>query len=290
MTSALTTTAMIAWTFLLPSSRPQSVIEPSRYITPMPEHGPMPLIQRLATPIQTVMTLGLYLELAVLGGVSATPGAYAGWWLFEQTARWSPFLRTMAACCLVFAAYFSYAVFVIFVVGIFRRITFAGTPLGRYSYYSFKGYQWASYNALILLVRYTCIDFMRVTPFINLFHRLMGMKLGARVQINTAIIGDSNLIEIGDDTVIGGDVTLVAHAAEHGDLVTARVKIGSRVTVGLMAVVFPGVEIGDGAMIAANAILLKGTKVGPREIWGGVPAKKLGERGQKRAPPAAGAD
>ena len=26
----------------------------------------------------------------------------------------------------------------------------------------------SSYNALILLVRYTCINFMRVTPFINL--------------------------------------------------------------------------------------------------------------------------
>jgi acetyltransferase-like isoleucine patch superfamily enzyme len=138
--------------------------------------------------------------------------------------------------------------------------------------------QWASYNALILLVRYTCINFLRVTPLLPLFHRLMGMKVGARVQINTAVIGDSNLIEIGDDTVIGGDVTLVAHAAERGDLLTARVKIGSRVTVGLMAVIMPGVEIGDRAVIAANAVLKKGTKVGPGELWGGVPAVKLGAR------------
>jgi len=243
----------------------------------------MPLLQRIATPLQAVMTLGLYLELAVLGGIAATPGVYLSLRLYEHTASWSLLLRTGAGCVLLFASYFAYTLCVIFVVGAFRLLTFAGTPLGRFSYYSFKGYQWASYNALILLVRYTCIDFMRVTPFINLFHRLMGMKLGARVQINTAIIGDSNLIEIGDDTVIGGDVTLVGHAAEHGDLVTARVKIGHRVTVGLMAVIFPGVEIGDGAMIAANAIIPKGTKIGPREIWGGVPAKKLGERGQKRA-------
>jgi acetyltransferase-like isoleucine patch superfamily enzyme len=159
-----------------------------------------------------------------------------------------------------------------------HRVRLPGTPEGRYSYYSFKAFQWASYNALILLVRYTCINFMRVTPFINLFHRMMGMKLGKRVQINTAVIGDSNLITIGDDTVIGGDVTLIAHSAERGDLVAERVKIGSRVTVGLMAVVMPGCEIGDGAVIAANAILTKGTKVGAGEIWGGVPAKKLGEK------------
>jgi acetyltransferase-like isoleucine patch superfamily enzyme len=245
------------------------------------DSGKLPLLHRFATPVQVVLTLGLFVQLAVLGGLSAAPGAYFAWRAFAATESWTLFVRVVTGCCLFFGVYFAYTLCVIFVVGAFRTLTFAGTPLGKFSYYSFKGYQWASYNALILLVRYTCINFMRVTPFINLFHRLMGMKIGARVQINTAIIGDSNLIEIGDDSVIGGDVTLVAHAAEHGQLVTARVKIGSRVTLGLMAVVFPGVEIGDGAMIAANAILLKGTKVGPREIWGGVPAKKIGERGSK---------
>lgn len=108
------------------------------------------------------------------------------------------------------------------------------------------------------------------------------MRLGKRVQINTAVIGDSNLIEIGDDTVIGGDVTLIAHAAERGQLVAERVRIGNNVTVGLMAVIMPGCEIGDGAVIAANAVLQKGTKVGPGEIWGGVPARKLGQKGDKK--------
>ncbi len=238
----------------------------------------LPWLQRWATPLQVVLTLGLYVQLSVLGGLSATPGLWGLLELYGRSAGWAPVLRALALAVGLFAAYFTYAICVIFVVGAFRLLTRAGTPLGRYPYYSLKGYQWASYNALILLVRYTCINFMRVTPFINLFHRLMGMKLGHRVQINTAVIGDSNLIEIGDDTVIGGDVTLVAHAAERGDLVTAPVKIGSRVTVGLMAVIFPGVEIGDGAMIAANAILKKGTKVAAGEIWGGVPAAKLGER------------
>ena len=235
------------------------------------------------------MTLGLYAELAVLGGLGATPGAYLAWRGFVATEGWSPPARIAAGCCLLFGAYFLYALCVIFVVAAFRLITFAGTPIGRYPYYSFKGFQWASFNALILLVRYTCINFMRVTPFINLFHRMMGMKLGARVQINTAVIGDSNLIEVGDDTVIGGDVTLVAHSAERGQLVTDRVKIGSRVTVGLMAVIFPGVEIGDGAVIAPVAILPKGTKVGPGEVWGGVPATKLGERKKQSDAKAASA-
>jgi len=106
----------------------------------------------------------------------------------------------------------------------------------------------------------------------------MGMKCGARVQINTKVIADSNLIEIGDDTVIGGDVILVCHAAEAGELVLSPVTIGSRVTVGLMAVILPGCEIGDGAFIAANAVLGKGTKVPPHTIWGGIPARQIGSK------------
>jgi acetyltransferase-like isoleucine patch superfamily enzyme len=218
-------------------------------------------------------------ELAVVGGLSATPGVYGALRGYEAVvaAGAPPLVRVFAMCVLGALAYFAYTVTVIFVVPVLR-LTAPGTPLGRFPFFSWPAFQWASYNALILLVRYTCINFLRVTPLINLFHGLMGMKLGKRVQINTAIIGDSNLIEIGDDTVIGGDVTLVAHAAERGKLVTGRVRIGKRVTVGLMAVILPGCEIGDGAVVAAGAVLQKGTRIGPGEIWGGVPAHKLGTR------------
>jgi acetyltransferase-like isoleucine patch superfamily enzyme len=238
----------------------------------------MPLLQRLATPVQVVMTLGMYLELSLLGGLAAAPGIGLLAWTAGRSAAWPPWLRAPALGVALFLGYFSYALCVILVTGAFRAVTRMGTPLGCFSYYSPQGLQRASYNAIILLVRYTCINFLRVTPFICLFHRLMGMRIGARVQINTAVIGDSNLIEIGDDSVIGGDVTLVAHVAEHGQLVTAPVKIGRRVTLGLMSVIMPGTEIGDGAMIATNAILPKGSKVGPGEIWAGIPARKVGER------------
>ena len=106
----------------------------------------------------------------------------------------------------------------------------------------------------------------------------MGMRIGARVQINTAVVADQNLISIGDDTVIGGDVTLVGHVAERGRLTAAPVVIGKRVTVGLMAVIFPGCVIGDGAVLAAGSVLTKNTKIGAGEIWSGVPARRVGRR------------
>lgn len=248
------------------------------------------LLKRWATPLQSLMTLGLYVQLSLLGGLAATPGL----WVFTRadvlSAAWSTWPRMFALSVGGFLGYFTYTIAIVFVTGLFRLVTFAGTPLGTYSYYSGKGFRWASYNALILLVRYTCMNWMRVTPLLVLFHRFMGMRIGKRVQINTSIIGDANLIEIGDDTVIGGDVTLIGHSAERGNLVTARVKIGSNVTVGLMAIVMPGVVIGDRAVIAANAFLGKGTVVGPGEIWGGIPARKLGERKPRLASAGAASD
>ena len=242
-----------------------------------PPDPPLPWLQRYSEPLHILTTLGLYAQLAVLAGVAATPGVYAATLAWPLTAAWAPPLRVFAACCLAWAAYFSYTVCVIFVAGAFRVLTRAGSPVGTFSFHSLRAIRWGSYNAIGLLVRYTCVNFIRVTPFLSLFHRMMGMKIGRRVIINTAIIADSNLIEIGDDTMIGGDAQVVAHSAERGMIVTAPVRIGKRVTVGLMSVIFPGVTIGDDAVIAACAVLPKGTKVGPGEIWGGVPARKIGE-------------
>ncbi|MBK9519643.1 MAG: hypothetical protein IPO09_20410 [Anaeromyxobacter sp.] len=148
-------------------------------------------------------------------------------------------------------------------------------------------WRWASYNALTLLVRFTFVNWVRVTPFLPAYHRLMGARIGSRVQINTAVVADQNLLTIGDDTVIGGDVTLVAHSAERGRLVTAPVIIGRNVTVGLMAVIMPGCTIGDGAVISAGAVLSKYAQVGPGEVWAGVPARRVGRL--RRGAPAPGA-
>jgi acetyltransferase-like isoleucine patch superfamily enzyme len=234
------------------------------------------------TPLQTVVTLFLFVEVSAVAGLALFPPVSL--WLWVEPQLTAGPVKVLLLCMLGALGYFLYGMCLIPVVAVARWVTFSlGTGLGKYPYISFRGYQWASYNALILIVRFSFINWIRATPFNVLFYRLMGMTVGARTQINTAVVADCNLITIGEDTVIGGDVTLIAHAVEGPNLVTARVKIGSRVTVGLMAVVMPGCEIGDGAILAANAVLKKGTIIGPGEIWGGVPAKRIGTRGEKSA-------
>lgn len=229
-------------------------------------------------PVQVVLTLLLFGEaIAILGAALFPAVALVG--AVEARLPRAGALHALGLGLALAGGWFVFGLALLAIIPIARWVTFArGTPVGRFPYFSFGAWRWASYNALTLMLRFTFVNWIRLTPLLPLYHRLMGARIGRRVQINTAVIADQNLVEIGDDSVIGGDVTLVCHSAEHGRLVTAPVKIGRGVTIGLMAVVFPGCVIGDGAVISAGSVLSKGTKVGPGEIWAGIPARRVGRR------------
>ncbi|HEY6100039.1 MAG TPA: hypothetical protein VIW03_11450 [Anaeromyxobacter sp.] len=237
---------------------------------------------RLMTPLQAVLTLLLFAESIAILGIALFPAVALVEWAQARLPATGP-AHALGLAFAVVAGWFVFGLALVAVIPLARWVTFAfGTPVGRFPYFSLGAWRWASYNALTLMLRFTFVNWIRVTPLLPLYHRLMGARIGRRVQINTGVIADQNLVEIGDDTVIGGDVTLVCHSAERGLLVTAPVKIGRGVTVGLMAVVFPGCVIGDGAIVSAGSVVSKGTRIAPGEIWAGVPARRVGRR--RRAP------
>jgi acetyltransferase-like isoleucine patch superfamily enzyme len=230
------------------------------------------------TPLQFVVTLLLFAQCAVLLGLAAWPAALAWQAVADAVPPAAPW-RLPVLCVAGAAAWFVFGLALLALLPVARWVLLAtGTPVGRFPYFSWGAWRWASYNSLTLILRFSFMNWIRVTPFLPLYHRLMGMKVGRRVQFNTAVVADQNLIEVGDDSVVGGDVTLVCHAAEAGVLVTAPIRIGRRVTLGLMSVVLPGCELGDDAVLAAGAVLAKGSKVGAGETWGGVPARRLKAR------------
>ena len=56
----------------------------------------------------------------------------------------------------------------------------------------------------------------------------------------------------------------------------APIILGNDVWIGANAIILKGVEIRQGAVVAAGAVVTK--KIQSNEIWGGVPARKIGER------------
>lgn len=58
--------------------------------------------------------------------------------------------------------------------------------------------------------------------------------------------------------------------------ISSPIQIGDDVWIGVQAVILAGVTIGDGAIVAAGAVVHENVK--PYAIVGGVPAKVIGER------------
>lgn len=107
------------------------------------------------------------------------------------------------------------------------------------------------------------------------------IKVGKNVFINSGCrFQDQGGITIGDGVLIGHNVVLATlnhdiDPRKRGTMHPAPITIGNDVWIGANATVVPGVSIGDGAIIAAGAVV---TKDVPRNvIVGGVPAKILKE-------------
>ncbi len=105
------------------------------------------------------------------------------------------------------------------------------------------------------------------------------IKVGKNVFINSGCcFQDQGGIEIGDDVLIGQQVVIATlnhdlNPKKRANMLPAPVRIGNGVWVGAHATILSGVTIGDGAVIAAGAVVTK--DVPENTVVGGVPAKLI---------------
>lgn len=111
------------------------------------------------------------------------------------------------------------------------------------------------------------------------------IRIGERTTIGYHnFIFASSKIEIGNDCLIAPFVYIVDsnHQIERTHLInkqpneTAPIFIENGVWIASNVTVLKGVTIGEGAVIAANSVV--NSNIPAYEIWGGSPAKKIGER------------
>lgn len=112
------------------------------------------------------------------------------------------------------------------------------------------------------------------------------------VWYSAVIRGDVNKIRIGDRVSIqdcsclhcsendawieiGNDVTVGHNVCLHG------CKIEDNVLIGMGSTVLDNVRVCSGSIVAAGALVLAGTQIGPGELWGGVPAKLIKKLSQE---------
>ena len=119
------------------------------------------------------------------------------------------------------------------------------------------------------------------------FHTDCGknIHIGENVFINSnCSMQDQGGIYIGDNVLIGHNACLLTinhqeNPEKRANMFPSPIKIGNNAWLGSNVTVLPGITIGDGAIIAAGAVVTK--DVEPNTIVAGVPAKVVRKVGEK---------
>jgi acetyltransferase-like isoleucine patch superfamily enzyme len=173
------------------------------------------------------------------------------------------------------ASYFAYGLSLLVIAPALNFLLGGRLAPYRGSTVSLAAMRWYVHCTMTLVVRYSFLEFVTPTVFSQMYYRLMGMKIGRNVTLNSTAIADPSLIELEDGATIGGSANILAHYAQGGFLVIAPVKIGAGATIGMRAVIMGGVEVGPKAKVLANSFVLPNTKVPAGETWAGIPAQRI---------------
>lgn len=153
------------------------------------------------------------------------------------------------------------------------------------------------YNEVVGQMPFRSIRRMYLRGWLGNFGAGTGVQLGCRFLNGRKVhLGERNIINFGclfdgrkfhirtgDDVSIGPEAVILTlghdpqspeFADRGGDVI-----IGNRVWIGYRALILPGVEIGEGAVVGAGAVVTK--NVEPFAIVAGNPARKIGERNRE---------
>ncbi|MGQ0536069.1 MAG: acyltransferase [Methanobacteriota archaeon] len=139
-------------------------------------------------------------------------------------------------------------------------------------------------SPLRVAYNYVLMSLARVSPSLrakNWLYRRMGCRIGANVAVGLEATFDvfyPELIEIGDDSIVGYNTTILCHEFLHDEYRTGPVRIGRRVTIGANCTILPGVTIADGSVVSAHSLV----NADVEGFVGGVPARALDRRKEER--------
>ena len=201
---------------------------------------------------------------------------------WTMLTAWFAFDRVVAAIVvsiLLIPSYAGFALSLMVVSALATRMTGLRTPPNAempIAQMDWRLMRWAHYMAAIHIVRVLAGTLFRGSPVWTSYLRLSGATIGRRVYVNSLALSDYNLLEFGDDVVIGADVHLSGHTVEAGVVKTAGVRLGNGVTIGVGAVVGIGVTIEDRAQVGALSLVPKHTRLEGRHVYAGIPVRRLG--------------
>jgi non-ribosomal peptide synthetase-like protein len=142
---------------------------------------------------------------------------------------------------------------------------------GEYPLYGVYYFRWWLAERLMALANPKLIA---NSPLYPLFLRTMGCKIGNYCHIGSLSIGAAcDLVTIGNDVVIGGDVKIAVSVVERGRLVLKSVTISDDAIIGSNSVIEGGASVGEASEVGALSMVPCGLHVPQYERYHGSPAR-----------------
>lgn len=117
------------------------------------------------------------------------------------------------------------------------------------------------------------LEFVRGTPFLPIFLRLLGVKIGKMTYIDSTDITEFDLVELGDNSAINFDAGPQTHLFEDRIMKIGAIRIGKNTSIGARTVILFDTEIGNACQIGALSLVMKGEKIPSNTSWTGIPIK-----------------
>ncbi len=113
------------------------------------------------------------------------------------------------------------------------------------------------------------------TPFLPFLFRLMGVKVGKRVWMNTADITEFDMVTLGDDCAFNTFSGPQTHLFEDRVMKIGKVDIGERSSIGAGSVVLYNTKIENNCKVGALSLVMKGEHLLNNTNWFGIPIERL---------------
>jgi acetyltransferase-like isoleucine patch superfamily enzyme len=214
---------------------------------------------------------------AILIGLSLAP-AYL---LVSATLSFTSRLQSQLAGAILIglslgAGYYIFSYSLLILIVLARHILQFKNNEMEEDIFSWPGFKFAGFNFLLAIAKHMVLPMFRSTPLIVWFYRGMGAKIGPNTLITTTKIYDCDLLEIGKNCVIGGNVGINAHiTSSQGKGILKRVKIGDRVTIGADTLVFAGAVIENNVVIGSSSLVPQDAHLEANSVYAGIPVKKI---------------
>ncbi len=125
------------------------------------------------------------------------------------------------------------------------------------------------------LLSITPSHFLSGTPWLNVYYRLLGAKIGTSVHLSAIGIDVPDLVSIGSHSSIGYSAKLVNSSIEKGWLTIGRIDIGDRCFVGASSVLSENTAMESDTYLEDLSMLPQQQRIPTGEIWAGSPAAKV---------------